>query len=147
MPNPRSLFDLEAERIAKLNAHKNKPTTSESFVRELCWKIGGISLGIGVGLVIMLLVLIPMSAYSVFAYGFVAMKLWAWFVAPTFGLPQISWVVGGGMMLLVRLFTHPTQTEENKTKKPFKEQAMLFLGILLIPWYSLFIGWLLHVLM
>jgi len=134
------MFELEAERIAKLNQHKTSQSSGSWYS-----KLVGISLGVAISLVVMLLVLVPSSAYAVFAYGFVLMKLWGWFVVPTFGVAPISWVVGGGIMLLVRLLTLPEpKNDKAEVKKPLSEHLMFLLGTMLIPWYSLLVGWLLY---
>lgn len=55
----------------------------------------GVLLGLGcLGLTVLLPVAI---AYSVVLYGFAFMKLWAWFVAPAFGLKFLSLPMACGL--------------------------------------------------
>jgi hypothetical protein len=140
--NPRSFFEAEALRLAELNKHKHVPPVSftKALGDVLQMLIGGV---IGGGIV--LTVLFLTSAYAFLAHGFVAMKLWQWFIVPSFHVEPISVMVAGGIMLLVRLFTYqntpPTKKEDERS---FKEKVLHFIGIILIPWYSLLIGWLAH---
>lgn len=138
-PKARSLFELEAERIAALNKNKHPKANKSTFMDML---IGG-----GIGLVIALVfcgvVFIPLTIYTVFVHGFVAAKIWQWYVVPAFGVAPITWIVGGALMLLVRLFTYTIQTDK-KSELTTKEKIMNFVATLLVPWYTLLIAWAFH---
>jgi len=43
--------------------------------------------------------------------GFVFLKLWAWFVVPTFGLPMLTIPVAIGLALLIGFLTHQRNGE------------------------------------
>lgn len=56
--------------------------------------------------------------------GFVLMKLWAWFVIPTFGLPALTIPIAIGISLLVGFLAH--QMRSDSGKDPFEESIKLF---------------------
>lgn len=43
--------------------------------------------------------------YDVFAIGYVGMKLWSWYLVPTFGFPILSLIQAWGIALVCRLWT------------------------------------------
>lgn len=68
--------------------------------------------------------------------SYVAMVLWGWFVAPTFGLPQISFALAVGLNMTVHIFTNrlnATKQEADKTK--------LYLVPIFSPAVVLLVGW------
>jgi thiol:disulfide interchange protein len=145
-PNFSSFFETEAKRIAELNKHKNAVPATQSFA-ALIGKLLAMAFGGGIGVIIMLCLMLPLTAYSILAHGYVGMKLWQWFVVPTFHVGTITWLQAGGIMLLLRLFTYEKTTQDNLEGKTTKEKICHTVGILLIPWYSLLVGWLAHFLM
>lgn len=128
----RSLFDIEADRLRELNKYKNQPEGSLSSKL-----LGGL-----VGLIIAVLIVTPVMIYGIFANGFVATRLWAWFVVPVFHAPPLSILYAAGIMLLVRLFIHdlsgPKPPEENENK------WLRILVVILAPWFFLLTGYLIH---
>lgn len=146
LPNPkRSFFEEEAERIAELNKHKNDGETPTDLKVALTKAIGWL-IGAGIGIVVTLAILIPTTVYAIFTHGYVAMKLWQWFVIPAFNAQPITWLQAGGVMLLVRLFTYNTDSNKNKhaEQATMKENLVNLIGVLLVPWYTLLVGWLAH---
>ena len=90
--------------------------------------------------------------YGIFAYGYVASKLWVWFivtplamkeiVVPTFSILQCT-----GFMMIAYFFTQrPSYTPSDPDEKTETKVAK-FLTPLLAPWATLFFGWLLHKIM
>lgn len=51
-------------------------------------------------------VLMGLSALSVIGGGYVLTVLWAWFVVPTFALPQITLAAAIGLAIVVGYMTH-----------------------------------------
>jgi hypothetical protein len=140
-PKARSLFELEAERIAALNKHKNVPKNNSTFME----KLAVLGFGAGFAIFIFAIVFVPLTIYTMFAHGYVAMKIWQWYVVPAFGLAPISWVVGGALMLLVRLFTYTVSSAKSKKdESTLNEKVLTFVAGLLVPWYTLFIAWAFH---
>lgn len=45
------------------------------------------------------------SIGSVLMHGFVASKLYMWFILPIFALPNISWLAFAGIVLFVQMFS------------------------------------------
>lgn len=139
MEQKRSFFEMEAERLAAMTNVGSQPKLG--FFGKLSAYFCGICLG--------LVILVPLSAYNFFAQGFVATKLWQWFVIPTFNFQPITLVQAGGIMLLVRLFTYINHSKDDKSdpNEGVREKLLKLFGILLVPWYTLFIGWLAHLFM
>lgn len=82
--------------------------------------------------------------YGVLAAGFVSMKLWAWFVVPVFGLPQLTIVQAWGIALLASLWTHQNFTNTNKDERSTGEKIAYTIAVLLSPWMILLFGWIGH---
>lgn len=79
--------------------------------------------------------------YSAFAFGYVGMTLWEWFIVPVFGLPLLSWGKAYGIALLVGLWTHQHRVNTNKDERTTPEKVGQAIGVLLSPWIVLFVGW------
>jgi hypothetical protein len=90
-----------------------------------------------ISIAIVLLALFGIS-YSIWAYSIVASILWAWFVVPL-GLSAISWKYFAGIGLLIRLYTTHFQTDKPKESVTDWNRVV---GALFAPWVSLFVGWL-----
>ena len=82
--------------------------------------LGGIILG---------LLLVAMVAL---VRAFVLIRLWAWFIVPTFQLPILNYPYAIGLSLVIGLFTIGIKTEEGK-----KILVYAILG----PFLTLFMGW------
>ena len=67
-------------------------------------------------LVILILTLGVTAVLSIWE-GFVLMKLWGWFIVPTFGLPALTIAVAIGLALTVSFLTHQmrAKTDESST--------------------------------
>lgn len=130
----KSLFEIEAERQRELNKGK------EAEKGAWKWKL----LGYGMGILIGLGIFIPATIYGVIVHAFVAMKLWQWFVVPVFHLPALGMMQMAGICFLVRIFTYQANGKLKFEGESAKEKVIAFVGILLVPWYSLFLGWFVH---
>ena len=82
--------------------------------------LGGIILG---------LLLVAMVAL---VRAFVLIRLWAWFIVPTFQLPLLNYPYAIGLSLVIGLFTIGAKTEEGKK---------LWFYAILGPFLTLFMGW------
>ena len=128
-------FEQEAKRMTALNKHKHM--TSDK------------SIGAAFLMVLGVLVLLPIAwLYGVFAYGFVAVKLWAWFVVPIFHTTiNFGILQAAGLFIFVRFFTsehqmpatHPDETTEQKIAKAILP--------IIVPWVTLLFGWFLKSMM
>jgi hypothetical protein len=132
----KSLFEQEAERMAQLNK-LDKQKESPSFIGSIVGFIGGF------------LFIVVAFAYGVFVHGFVGHKLWAWFVVPVFHLEPISILQAAGLSFLCRLFTYenPFALSSSMKGKDTSEIATQAITILLLPWISLLVGYIVHCLM
>jgi len=75
--------------------------------------------------------------------GFVLTKLWAWFMVPAFGLPQLSIPIAIGVSMVVKYLTYqkpPESKDENNVNKI--GEALGF--VIFYPLITLFIGWVVH---
>lgn len=70
--------------------------------------------------------------------GFVAVKLWAWFVVPQFGLAPLPIAIAIGLSLLVSL---PTPTRVHSSEEDSKQEARNLITALLSPALALLMGW------
>lgn len=63
-----------------------------------------------------ILVFVAIMAANIALDAFVLVKLWAWFVAPTFGIPLLSMKVAAGISTIAALLTHQSMPQR-ETKK------------------------------
>lgn len=74
--------------------------------------------------------------------GFVLMKLWAWFIIPTFGLPALSIPVAIGICLIGGFLTR--QQLEQQGGDALDESVKLFGHGFFNAGLILFVGWIVH---
>lgn len=119
--------------MAALNKHKHM-NSDKSGITVFLTAIGSFVL------------IVLLWLYSIFAYGYVAVKLWAWFIVPvfhtdvTFGIIQAA-----GLFMVVRFFTHDYKmpvTDETTIQKIAEVGLQI-----IVPWATLFFGWLLKSMM
>lgn len=141
-PKPKSLFETEAKRIAALNRNRYTiPTGKSPAFSNFFNKLLGWSVGTCFGLAVMSFIVVPLAIYNFMAYGYVGMKLWEWFIVPTFHFNPITLVQAGGIMLLVRLFSSENADTKNVDECSTHEKVGYYVGVLLIPWFTLSLGW------
>jgi hypothetical protein len=85
--------------------------------------------------------------FSFYFEGYVVMKLWDWFVIPTFGLPKLSIYTAIGIMLLMGLLTHQSDIKKMLEERTTKEKWLAFALLFLRPAMFLFIGYVVKILM
>jgi hypothetical protein len=134
-----SSFEQEAKRMAALNKYKHKHMDSDSdksLVAALLIFLGA-------------LVLIPaLWLYGVFAYGFVAVKLWAWFIVPVFH-PEITFGIlqAAGLIIFVRFFTSDHRMPPENPDETTVQKVTKVLVPILAPWVTLLFAWVLKAMM
>ena len=81
-----------------------------------------------------------------FATGFVGMKLWNWFVAGIFDLPQLTILKALGISILVRVFTYENIFAGNDAAevRPTSEKTGRYIIIIVYPWICLLLGYIVH---
>ena len=130
-------FDLEAARMLGLNKHKEKELAKDKLINILT------TLGL-----IAVFGVVPLTIYCIFATGFVGSKLWLWFLVPL-GLPKISILGAAGIAMLVRLFIYayenPFGYNDGDKERTTPEKVGRVVGILLLPWMTLLIGYIIHI--
>ena len=72
--------------------------------------------------------------------GFVAMKLWAWFVVPTFDLQELHLVNTIGLLMLVG-FVRAKKSEKEETDNFWKNFVEKVIFVIIIAGFALFAGW------
>jgi hypothetical protein len=83
--------------------------------------------------------------YGIVSYGFVATKLWAWFVVPvfhttvTFGILQAA-----GLFMFVRFFVHEERMSATDPDETAQQKISKIILPIIVPWITLFFGWVLH---
>lgn len=83
--------------------------------------------------------------YGIFAYGFVATKLWAWFVVPIFHTEYSFGILqAAGLFMFVRFFTQNYNIKVNsQDDRPTSDKiAEAFIPII-VPWMTLALAWIL----
>jgi len=50
------------------------------------------------------IIVVGLLVFNILLAGFVATKLWLWFLVPMFKLPEIGWVQGVALLLTIRYF-------------------------------------------
>lgn len=73
--------------------------------------------------------------------GFALKTLWAWFVVPTFGLPELSIPVAIGIALIVSLLAHQQTVKFGSGNELEDAAKSLGYGYFAVG-FSLFAGWL-----
>ncbi len=78
--------------------------------------------------------------------GFVILKLWAWFVVPTFEMQPLRLVEAIGLMFLVNYLktTHYKKENEDKFWKQFRRNLVF---MILFAGFALFGGWIVSLFM
>ena len=125
-------FGEEALRICQLNEtlKDNIEKTGKSI-----WYWIGISLLIPA-------IIIGLMGW-VLTYGFVTMKLWLWFIVPIFDVKPITCLQAAGIMLLVHFGTHEYPADNDEGRTDFQKKCRI-VAILLIPWLTLLVGYIIH---
>ena len=83
---------------------------------------------------LLLVIAIPLN-------GFAVQQLWAWFIAPTFHLPELTIPVAYGISLFVSFVAKQSLDVETK-KRNEAETAMYIFGVIVLqPLFFLFVGW------
>lgn len=138
---PRSLFEVEAERMLNLNKAKHK--SDEPFsVKAMGW-----AFGIGVVTLFFVFVIVPITIYSVLSHAYVGMKLWQWFMVPL-GMKAIGFWNVAGISMLIRLFTYEgSGLSKSSSEKSLKGNFAYMVGLMLIPWFTLLLGYIVHLFM
>lgn len=74
--------------------------------------------------------------------GWVIARIWAWFVVPNFGLPQIWVTAAAGISMIIGLGAHQYIPSGNDDEG-MKDAIMGMVGSFLRPLFALFGAWLL----
>jgi hypothetical protein len=78
--------------------------------------------------------------------GFLLMKFYAWFIAPTFGMSELTLVQALGLSFFVSLITFKYKKEENE--RTTREALAEALGMYLVGYpFILLMGWILSLFM
>ena len=83
---------------------------------------------------------VPIMAYRAWAHGYVAAKLWTWFLVPV-GLRAQSWTLFSGVWLLFVLLTSLQQNQRQKDEREDTEKVLTVLLWFAGPWLTLLVGW------
>lgn len=94
---------------------------------------------------ILLLLIGFIFLYETLVWGLVLYKFWGWFVLPIFTtLPEINFVQALGLMFVVGLFKS-NYIGENIHDDYKKKFGSSFITTYVMPWLTLFFGWLAYV--
>jgi len=82
-------------------------------------------MGILFFIVVSLILTIPSYLFS----GYVLMKLWSWFIVPTFSTEPISYVAAAGITLIIGFLTHKRSSTNDDDGSLSSAYARLFLSL------------------
>lgn len=99
------------------------------------WKCAGALLAAIVVPVIMV--------YAYFANGYVLSRLWEWFIVTKFGLPTLNIPEAIGIATVVSFLT-TRYTNVKGNEKSSWEKWGDFLTVLVAPWITLLVGWIVY---
>lgn len=103
--------------------------------------------GTVVGVLIAAVLFIPLVIYNVWANAYVGSTLWEWFIVSKFGLPSLTMMQAWGISLLVSMWTHQhTPWKGTDEREPAAKIGEL-IGLLMLPWFFLGMGWIAKTLM
>ena len=89
---------------------------------------------------------IAVIVHAVVAYGFVLSKVWSWFVVPALGVPALGVGAAIGVAFVVNvLLSNIKNAIATKQEGPKKSPGDVLAGVLLDPWITLLVGYVLHV--
>lgn len=81
-------------------------------------------------------------AYSSLAWGFVANKMYIWFILSIFpDLPKLSILYFIGISLFLNCIIRSSSTH---IKKEYKDESDMWFSFVLNPWIALFAAWIIH---
>ncbi len=72
------------------------------------------------------IVSVGLGVANALLFGWAACTLWAWFIVPAFGLPQLSVLAAVGVGLVVKLFTIDLTVNRTDPKKPKGAWGQMF---------------------
>ena len=98
-------------------------------------------LAVGCGVILGIVLLAIASFYSVFAGGFVGMKLWAWFIVPVFGVKALTLTQAWGISAIIAFWTHQMHLTTNKDERTNVEKYTAATVAVLSPWLTLLLAW------
>ena len=94
---------------------------------------------------ILSLVMLPVSCFTT---GFVLMKLWEYFVTPTFNLAEISFLQALGLSLVVSFLTSKIDWSEDSEAISFETFSVKIVShSVTTPVLTLVLGYLVHIFM
>lgn len=96
---------------------------------------------IGGAIFMVLFIFVLFGLYGAWAGAFVGVKLWAWFVAPVFGLPLLTLPQAFGISLLCHFWTWQHFSSKCKDERPAGERIGELVGLVAAPWVTLLFGW------
>ncbi len=86
--------------------------------------------------------MISIAVIGLLIHGFVFYKFWQWFIIPTFGLIQITYMQSVGLMICKGLiFRTETNTEADKNKNIDERVGKIIGAACLYPFILMLLGW------
>lgn len=93
-----------------------------------------------VGVIAFFVIWIPFAILD----GFVLIKLWGWFIVPTFALPTLGLAAAIGIAMIIRYLTHEHKWDGEKNKKNLGSQFAIAISY---PILSLLLGYIVSLFM
>ena len=93
------------------------------------------------GMLLAMILFIPLVIYNVWANAYVGSTLWEWFIVSKFGLPSLTMMQAWGISLLVSMWTHQHTPWKGKDEREPAAKVGELIGLLMLPWFFLVLGW------
>ena len=87
---------------------------------------------------------ILMQIYQMFAYGFVFMKLYNWFIPKIFNVGEISLVLSMGLLVVVSFLKYKYEDDKDQDKEFSEKLLKLFLIATIASSMFLLLGYIVH---
>lgn len=139
-------FETLAKEMRKLNKDKGTAHREcDALFNEKPKSLTEIILNFFITLTLAVGAGVLLVAYGAWAHAFVGVKLWSWFVVPTFHVEALKLLPMMGIMTFVRLLTYHVSPVNSEAST--KDQTVYYGILLLAPWVSLAMGYIIHCLM
>lgn len=88
---------------------------------------------------LIMLGMLALNIYSVFADGYVLAKLWEWHAVPL-GMRPLSWTVFGAVVIAIAVIRGVKSSKSDEDKETSEVIAEVVVACL-VPWFLLLVGW------
>ena len=97
---------------------------------------------VGLGMVV---VFLGLFVFEFLWYGYALSLLWAWFIAPIFGLPALTITQALGVAIVVGLLTHQAMPNDSNAHTTAIDKLIpAVITLIFRPLMAIICGWIVH---